>query len=101
MAFWDSSIEFELKFKLGSLVFGIICRELGWQVSSMAQLCGSSLHFPSALKHLDIHIGSPIVVLHLQDGVENARWLDLLHPFTGLMDLQLGKGLVEYYALAL
>ena len=47
---WGSSIEFELE--LGSLSFrlGILCRGLGREVSSMAQLCGSSLHLPSSLK---------------------------------------------------
>ena len=52
---WGSSIEFKLE--LGSLSFklGILCRELDGQVSSMAQLCGSSLHLPSTLKCLNIH----------------------------------------------
>ena len=101
VAFWDSSVEFELEFELGSLLFGIICGELGRRVSSMAQLCGSSLPLPSTLKRLDIRTGSPIVLLDWQDGVENTQWLDVLHPFTGVTDLRLGKGLALHYALAL
>jgi len=59
VAFWGSFIEFELEVELGSLSFAIRCEELGQQVSSMAQLCGSSLHLPSALKRLDIREGFP------------------------------------------
>ena len=100
MTFWDTSIEFELELKLRSLIFGIICGGFGQQVSSMARLCGSSLPLLSALKCLDIREAFPLV-LHWQFGVENTQWLDILHPFTGLTDLRLGKGLVQYYALAL
>ena len=101
LVFWGaSSIGFELELKLGFLSFGIPCGELSRQVSSMAQLCGSSLRLPSALKRLDVRSGFSLV-LDGQDEVENSQWLDLLHPFTGLKDLHLGKGLVLGIALAL
>jgi len=47
---------------------------------------------------------SPLVVtvlLYQQDMAWNLRWLDLLHPFTGLKDLHIGKELMLHYALAL
>ena len=104
VVFYGFSIEFELKLELGLLSFGIRCREFGQQVSSMAQLCGSSLHLSSALKRLDIHEGfAQALGLHsgLEQGAENRQWLDLLHPFKGVEDLYLGKGPEVYCALAL
>ena len=65
----------------------------------MAQLFGS-IHLPSALKRLDVLSGFPRV-LDLQDKVDSPQWLDTLHPFTGLKDLHLGKGLVLCFTLAL
>ena len=62
VTFWGGSIEFKPELELGSLILGITGRELGRQVSSMAQLCGSSLHLPSALKRLDIREGFQIVL---------------------------------------
>ena len=101
VVFWGAlSIGFELELELGFLSFGIPCGELGRQVSSMAQLCGSSLRLPSSLKRLDIHSGFSLV-LDRQAEAENTQWLDLLHPFTGLKDLHVGQGFVLRIALAL
>lgn len=66
----------------------------------MAQLCGPSFHLLSALKHLDIRNGHPLVVFR-PDEVENTQWLDLLRPFTGLKDLHLDEEFGLYYALTL
>jgi len=104
VVFRYSSIEFEIE--PGSLLFklGIECRGLGLQVSSMAQLRGSSFHLPTALKCLCLdgrESNPPLYLLRRQDEVENTQWLDLLHPFTGLKDLHIGKELVLHYALAL
>ena len=64
----------------------------------MVQLCGSSLHDPSALKRLDVCKSQIGPVLY---EVETPQWLDLFHPFAGLEDLHIGRGLVLHYALAL
>jgi len=101
VAFYGHSIDFELKLKHGFLSFRIHCGELRRQVSSMAQLCGSSLPLPAALKRLDIHGGYSTLRLVRQVRVENTRWLDLLYPFTGLKDLYLGGRLRFHYADAL
>lgn len=66
----------------------------------MAQLCLSSLHLPSALECLDIHKGFERA-LGWHDQNKDVQWLDLLHPFTGLKDLHLDKGVMPYYTLAL
>ena len=103
VAFQGSSINFALELESFSFELAILCRGIGRQVSSMAQLCSSSLHLPSALKRLDIR-GSLLVPLwYQQDGVEDLdpQWLDLFRPFTGLKDLRLGGRIMPYYALAL
>jgi hypothetical protein len=96
-----SSIKFELELGSLSLKLIILCEGLGRQVSSMAQLCGSSLYPLSTLKSLDIRNSPPAPFLHLQDGIENTQWLESLHPFTSLKDLHLSKSLVPHYTLAL
>lgn len=93
-----SSIEFGFEFGSLSFKLVILCG-LGRQISSMAQFCGSSSHLPSALTRLDIVQGF-ISNLQHRDELENTQWLDLLHPFTGLKDLRLGKRFVLHHALA-
>jgi len=97
VTFWGYAIEFQLE--LGFLSFAILCDMIAQQLLSMAQLCGSSLPLPSALKHLDIHKGLP--VLGQQDTLGDPQWLDFLHLFTGLRDLHLGKRVAIHYAYAL
>ena len=96
-----SSVGFELNFGPGFVSFGIPRRELGRQVSWMAQLWGSSMRsslcLSSALKCLDVREGFPLA-LDRQDGVENIQWPDLLHQFTGLKDLHLRKGVIRRIA---
>jgi hypothetical protein len=69
---------------------GITCRELDWQVSSLEQVCTSSLPPLSTLEdlHIDEHL-SPRA--HWQDNVENVLWLELLHPFRAAKNLYLSK----------
>ena len=98
VVFGGSSIEFELKPGSFSCELAILCEGIGRQISSMVQLCGSSLHVPSTLKRLDVCKSQIGPVLY---EVETPQWLDLFHPFAGLEDLHIGRGLVLHYALAL
>ena len=103
VAFGPSCIKFGLELGPLSFELAILCRGIGRQVSSMAQLCSSSLYLPSALERLDIR-GSHLVPLwYRQDDVEDSdpQLLDLFRPFTGLKDLRLSGGIVQHYALAL
>ena len=103
VTFRSSSIKFGLKLESFSFELEILCSGIGRQVSSMARLCSSSLHLPSALKRLDIHGCHLLPLLHQQDEAEDLdpQWLDLSRPFTGLKDLRLDRRIVQYYALAL
>jgi hypothetical protein len=68
----------------------ISCRELDWQISSVEQVCTSSLPPISTLKDLYIHEGPPWLA-HWQDNIENALWLELLRPFRAVKNLYLTK----------
>jgi len=64
------------------------CRPSDFRFLSLAQVHNSLLSFLSSLERLDINEDRDWPP-HLQDDVENARWLKLLHPFTGVKDLHI------------
>jgi hypothetical protein len=79
---------------------GVSCKVLDWQVSSVAQICTSSLPLLSTTENLYIHER-----LHLQldwkDGIENTEWMKLLLPFMAVKDLYLSKQFAPRIAPAL
>jgi hypothetical protein len=68
----------------------ILCQVSDWQLSSLAQICTSSLHLFSRIENLYIH-----EYLHSRpnwkNNIENTEWLDLLLPFTAVKNLYLSK----------
>jgi hypothetical protein len=73
---------------------GIRCRQSDWQLSSLAQVCSSSV--PQVLvptgtvERLDIcemGYGLP----RWQDDIEDSQWLEVLHPFTALKELHVSR----------
>jgi hypothetical protein len=72
-----------------NFVLGISCRQPDWQLSSLAQVCSSSLPeaFTSTVEHLYIYGRQP----YWQDDIENSQWLEVLHPFTAVKYLYLSK----------
>ena len=85
--------------KCTTLRLAISCRPLDWQLSSMAQICGSIL--PSlVLERLDIcedQHWQP----HTQDDTEKTQWLEVLYPFTTTTTLHLSKEFGQRVVLAL
>ena len=78
----------------------ISCREPDWQVSSVAQLCNSSLHPLSTVEDLYIeHEYSRLVWKN--DAIENTLWLEILLPFTAVKNLYLPKEFAQGIATAL
>jgi hypothetical protein len=68
----------------------IRCRKLDRRLSGLAQICNSSLPSLSTVEYLYIsEDGEPPA--HWQDNIENARWWDLLRPFTAVKSLYLSK----------
>jgi hypothetical protein len=75
------------------LQLGISCIQPDWQLSSLAQICGSS--FPQtlipAVEDFYISEGGHWV---RQDDIENSQWLELFHPFTAVKDLYISREFV-------
>jgi hypothetical protein len=90
-------------FNLGSqFSLRVLCTALDWQLSSMAQVCSSSLPPFSTLERLDIQFREdPSLQPHELDDMENVQWLELLRPFTALKDLYLVGNLATLVAPAL
>jgi hypothetical protein len=78
----------------------ISCREPDWQLSSIEQVCNSSLHPLSTVVGLYIEPVYPQLVWK-NDAIENTLWLELLRPFTAVRNLYLSKGFAPGIAAGL
>jgi hypothetical protein len=78
----------------------ISCGESDWQLSSLAQICRSSLPPFSTLERLDIKEDQHWRP-HPQDETEIAQWLEVLHSFTAVKNLYLSEQLGRRVAPAL
>ena len=84
----------------GALELAISCRQPDWQLSSLAQLCNSSLsqtHIRT-VEHLYIRSGLPRQ--RWQDDIESSQWLELLRPFTAVKGLYISREIVPRIAPA-
>ena len=61
----------------------ISCRQPDWQLSSLAQICTTSLPLLSTTENLFLS-GSAHSQLDWKDSIENIEWLKLLLPFTAV-----------------
>jgi hypothetical protein len=77
------------------LSLAISCKPSDWQLSSVAQVCDSALFSLPTLERLEIYIKRS------WKDVENAQWVELLHPFTSIKDLLLGDDSIQHVAPAL
>ena len=78
------------RYGIGTPLIAISCREPDWQLSSIEQVCNSSLHPISTADVLYIeHRYSQLVWKN--DAIENTLWLQLLLPFTAVKDLYVFK----------
>ena len=71
---------------LQEVVLQISCRQSDWQLSSLVQVCSSTVLQPLIPVMERLYIlenGS----LDWQDDIENSQWLELFHPFTAVKDL--------------
>jgi hypothetical protein len=74
----------------GELNLKIPCRELDWQVSSLEQVCTSSLPPLFTLEDLYIY-EDPVWQPGWKDNIDNILWLELLLPFTRVKNLYLSE----------
>ncbi len=86
-------------FGLDNLLINISCREPDWQLSSIEQVCNSSLHPLSTVEVL--YIDHQYKPFWKNDAIENTLWLQLLLPFTTVKNLYLFEILAPDIAAAL
>jgi hypothetical protein len=80
----------------------ISCKPLDWQISSLAQVCGTSFPPLPTLERLDIDIKkNRNSLLEWQADMEDTQWLELLRLFTSVEDLDLSEVSVPFVAPAL
>jgi len=79
----------------------ISCKPSDWQLSSLVQVCSSSLPPLPTLERLEIRQRGRHRQRHWQDDIENSQWLELLHPFSSVKHLILGSTLAQLVAPAL
>jgi hypothetical protein len=75
---------------VGHFEVEILCREPDWQLSSLAQICTTSLPLLSTTENLFINERYHLQ-LDWKDGIENIDWLELLLPFTAVKNLYISK----------
>jgi len=71
------------------LVLQVICEELDWQLSSLAQTCSSFFPLISTLEELKIRETDHLSSSHWRVNVEDTQWVELLDPFIALKNLYL------------
>jgi len=79
----------------------IKCRDTDWQLSSLTQICSSSLPFLSTVESLSLGLYEGPFRSQSLDYVEVPQWLELLQPFTAVKTLYLRDELVLHVMLAL
>ncbi len=80
----------------------ISCRVLDWQLSSLSQVCNSTLLALSTVEYLNLYHGiSDAYPRLVEDDMENTQWLELLHPFSNVKDLHLSEEVLTCIAPAL
>jgi hypothetical protein len=84
----------------GDLLINIFCAEPDWQLSSIEQVCNSSLQPLSTVE--DLYIDHEYLELVWKsDAIDNTLWLQLLLPFTAVKNLYLSKEFAPGIAAAL
>ena len=78
----------------------ILSKVPNWQLSSLAQICTSSLPFLSTTENFYVSENLQSQ-LDWKNGIENAEWLELLLPFTAVKNLYLSKQFAPRIAPAL
>ena len=103
LVFSDSAVRVEFPLQPsghGELNVGISCRELGWQLSSLVEVCPLLFLPLSTSEHLYVYERQPSLP-DSQDDFENAQWLDILRPFIAVKNLYISEKFAPRIALVL
>ena len=88
------------KFRPNYLVICISCREPDWQLSSIEQVCNSSLPLLSTVE--DLYIDHRYLELVWKnEAIENTLWMEFLLPFTTVKNLYISREFAPGIAAAL
>ena len=79
-----------------SLELGISCKPFDWQLSSLAEVCGSCLPPLPTLESLEVRRDRKYL-----DDIETVQWVDLLRPFASVKSLILDDQVARLVAPAL
>ena len=79
----------------------VLCRVPNWQLSSLAQICTTSMPLLSTTENLFISEYEYDSQLDWKDDMQYIEWLELLHPFTAVKNLYLSKQFASFIAPAL
>ena len=85
-----TSIVTLLSWTYGDIAIEISCRDPDWQLSSIEQVCNTSLPNSSTVEVLYIEHRIPVLIWK-DEAIENTLWLELLLPFTAVTNLFLSK----------
>jgi len=78
----------------------ILCQVSNWQLSSLVQICNSSLRLLKTIEYLYIH-ENLYSRFYWEDDIDFTKWLNLLLPFTAVKNLYLSKQFAPRIAPAL
>ena len=84
--FWTISVTLPQTLN-GALKLEVLCRQPDWQLSSLAQLCSSSLSHTLTPMVEHLYIQSEIPRRRSQDDIDSSQWLELLHLFSAVKGL--------------
>ena len=81
----------------------ILCKQVDWQLSSVARFCGMSLHQIATLESLTVTINpyNPPLSHFGQSNIEHSQWEELFYPFTNVKNLYLTENLGLHIVTAL
>jgi hypothetical protein len=83
------------------LLLGFTCNQADWQLSSVAQLCGMSLHPISTSESLTVTINSADPQRFGQFDIDPSQWVELLYSFTNVKNLFLDEDVGLHITTAL
>jgi len=78
----------------GYIALEVLCREVDWQLSSLAQLCSQLHSLVSRVESLDMAMKN-IPPPNWQDDMDAIQWLEFFQTFTAVNSLRLDKSILS------
>ncbi|KAI9453335.1 hypothetical protein F5148DRAFT_479661 [Russula earlei] len=78
-------------YPITNLYFRISCSQSDWQLSSIAQVCGSPFPLSQSAERIDITEDGTIFPPKWLDDAHYSQWLEFLQPFSAVRQLQVSE----------